>query len=118
MDSTEAAARTGRERELARTNVLGGGFSYLTSDRGDLAISIGGGPANPDLPGPQVDQPTPLHHSGDFMGTASKVRFQAPDARGASALLGRFGRVEGSVERVEEIRGKMVNASQKCTCIE
>ena len=26
----------------------------------------------------QVDRPTPLHHSGDFMGTASKVRFQAP----------------------------------------
>eukprot|EP00913_Durusdinium_trenchii_P019551 g18378.t1 len=24
----------------------------------------------------EVDQPTPLHHSGDFMGTASKVRFQ------------------------------------------
>jgi len=24
----------------------------------------------------EVDRPTPLHHSGDFMGTASKVRFQ------------------------------------------
>ena len=58
----------------------------------------------------QVDRPTPLHHSGDFMGTGSKVRFQARHPTyGTTLLKGYHGRELGETEVTSDGQTRLVD---------